>query len=200
MALIELSQPYIEIDDIKDISDSQVLIQWKVNGCYTINSAYILLNDQQLNQLNSTHGYCNYKIHGNETQTIFTTIVDKDSDIRLMAVVDQDFGTSANGREVDPREYANRPQLHLSKMRTEDQYEVSHKGKTIKAGKVINLDSQDSKYSQISDIGSKVVGIRKLQMSGQRSDTQSSYTAQLNAVGSEVTGEIFLRKIDNGTY
>lgn len=81
MALIEMSHPYIVIDSVEKVSDSKTKITWKVNGCYIINEAKAVIKGGQINQLNSTKGYCNYKIEGNEEQTIFHTVLDSYADV-----------------------------------------------------------------------------------------------------------------------
>ena len=48
MALIELSKPYIEILDVNYISNEEIQIKWKVNGCSVIDQMKVVINDSEI--------------------------------------------------------------------------------------------------------------------------------------------------------
>ena len=62
--------------------------------------------------------------------------MNKQDKVVLSAVVDQDFALSKEPSKVDPPEFANNPQLHLTRLRTKDSYEVKSGKRVLKGGRV----------------------------------------------------------------
>lgn len=144
LALIDLSKPYIEITSYKE-SDGKVEITWQVNGCYKLNEARIVVNGVEGESLipKGKEGRCNYM----GSQSVFTSVINRKDTFELQAIADQEFGESVNKSKVSPREMAGKPQLHLTRLRTEEKYEVRQGGRVLKGGKVIKLAKERCKKS-----------------------------------------------------
>lgn len=109
LAFIDVMQVYPVVTNfVYANNNSQVMISWKINGCLTLNSAKILVQDSATKQyethekLGSQLGHCNWE--GRQTQFIhFLSLNDNmNTEVRfkLQAVADQDFLQQSN---PDPR-------------------------------------------------------------------------------------------------
>jgi hypothetical protein len=135
LALIDMVQPSIEIvsEDVNTKADEVTLI-WRVNGCYQLNQARATIGTSEPHNVLPSPGHCNYL----GTQTVFTTRARQNESVILEAIVDQSFG-KGSGKKADPEAFTGRPQLHLSRMRVQESYEVRHNGRVLKGGRVIAL-------------------------------------------------------------
>lgn len=85
-------------------------------------------------------GTCNY----DSQPSTFTLDLPSEAQFTLEAVVDQDFAKPKDPTKVDPPEMSGRPQLHLSKMRIEDDYRAkSRSGKTLEGRRVLQASKRD---------------------------------------------------------
>mmetsp|Transcript_11442 Transcript_11442/g.11451 ORF Transcript_11442/g.11451 Transcript_11442/m.11451 type:complete len:273 (+) Transcript_11442:1051-1869(+) len=142
MAIIESAKPYIEIVSVGEMADNtaQYLVEWKVNGCYFINTASTVVNKEETIHIKegADPGSCNYYlVTQHEKQHTFTFVMERGDNVELRAVVDQEFGKSVNLHNVEPNEFTNDPRLHLSRMRLDDEYYFSHNGKVIYSNRII---------------------------------------------------------------
>ena len=145
IAMIDTAKPYIEIVKTKE-SEEKIEITWQVNGCFKLNEARIVINGTAGKSLitKDHDGRCNYL----GKQTVFTSVVKKGDNFELQAVADQEFGEALNRNKVSPREMAGKPQLHLTRLRTEDKYEVRQpNGRILKGGRVISLSQTQCKHT-----------------------------------------------------
>jgi len=46
MTIIEMSKPYIEVVSYVEKDDEKIEITWRVNGCFTLNEARFIVNDE----------------------------------------------------------------------------------------------------------------------------------------------------------
>jgi len=117
-----------------------------VNGCHTLNEASVIVNgnSQVLTKEGETNT-CNYLMGRATQQTTFKTVVQSADNVVFEAMVDQHFGLSVNPSEVSPSGFVNDPQLHLSKLRTQESYRVEKNGKFVVGGKKIRLNKDQCK-------------------------------------------------------
>ena len=77
MTMIDMSKPYIMIERIKKeefFGVGKLIIDFKLNGCVTVNEVYYVVNDVQ--ELLSINGYCNHLVEEDRVQSTFTVKVD----------------------------------------------------------------------------------------------------------------------------
>ena len=77
MALIEASQPYIEIVSYNQSTEGNVTIKWRVNGCYKLNEAYYTVGGNKQSMLGTSGGQCNMM----GEQSVFTVEAIKNDSI-----------------------------------------------------------------------------------------------------------------------
>lgn len=89
MTVIEMSKPYIDVVSYIEKGNEKVEIIWRVNGCYTLNEARVIINDESKDVLSSnTTGFCNYLDNREGSQSVFTVEVGINDNVRFEAVVD----------------------------------------------------------------------------------------------------------------
>jgi len=71
-------------------------------------------------------GYCNYDAR--YPQTLFKAKMVNGLNLRVEAVVDQNFGKSIIASDVQPANFQNNPQTHFAKLRLNKNYNFSHNG------------------------------------------------------------------------
>lgn len=74
-------------------------------------------------------------------------MISQNDSVQFQAVVDQDFAKVNDPKKVDPTEFSGRHQLHLTRLRVLDQYEVEHAGRKLSGGRTITSELNLSKTS-----------------------------------------------------
>lgn len=74
-------------------------------------------------------------------------MISQNDSVQFQAVVDQDFAKVNDPKKVDPTEFSGRHQLHLTRLRVLDKYEVEHAGRKLSGGRIITSELNLSKTS-----------------------------------------------------
>ena len=144
-AIFDQAQPYIPEVTMVNHDESGMTFEWTVRGCIhadqtwveaTLDNGEVLLSSEQASA-------CNWSAEGELADVVVSDSVRIPNDRRVVsfaakAITDQAFG---NQNKPDPNVGVN---LHLSKMRLKDHYEVNNsKGDHLEGGKVIVSDEYD---------------------------------------------------------
>ncbi|CDW79494.1 zinc carboxypeptidase family protein [Stylonychia lemnae] len=166
LAIIDLSKPYIDIVSYKELENNQVELIWKVNGCHTLNQARTIINGVKEEMIEAgASTTCNYLLGREQKQHEFKVIFNQADDLVLEAVTDQHFGKSINPSDVSPPGFADNPQLHLSKLRLQENYQIkSSHGKSLKGNKYIRSTKEESNI--LVNILLEISGIYQLTQTG----------------------------------
>lgn len=143
LTMADLSKPYI-VHTMKKVTLDSAEVTFKVNGCIDLDYAGAIINDYTTIQLESK-GFCNHLLteRDNSTRLLQSEMkltVNKGDRVILTASVDSAMQTSVNPANVQPVQFANKPQTHFARLRLEESYSYEHKGHFVNGGKMLKVD------------------------------------------------------------
>ena len=128
MAMIDLTKPYIMVDNIITIKIDDVeklQIKFKLYGCINVTDVSYTLNGTRYT-LDSTDAYCNHLVPSGAEQTTFIVVASPFDLVILNAVVDQEWCESVEADKVGPAEFVDDPRTHFVRLRMDNPYQISN--------------------------------------------------------------------------
>lgn len=143
MAMIDLTKPYILVDNIITIKIDDVeklQIKFKLYGCINVTDVSYTLNGTRYT-LDSTNAYCNHLVPDDAEQTTFVVVASPFDLVILNAIVDQEWCESVEPSKVGPAEFVDDPRTHFVRLRMDSPYSIENsQGKYIKSDRMLVYD------------------------------------------------------------
>ncbi|TNV73832.1 hypothetical protein FGO68_gene5700 [Halteria grandinella] len=133
-------------------------------------------------------GFCNYRA---TAPTTFKTSAFKNATVSFEAVVDQAFGRHMNMDKLSPNV---EPQLHLTQMRTKENYEAKQGKRVLRGDRVVKYSLQEYMQEK-TDIAAQI------QAAKQRGTGMEGLSVKLNTIENyQMTGVASLTKVSQNTF
>ena len=177
-----MTQPSIDVLNITSVDSETSNVTFRLLGCNIVNDLKVRFSlSANLLDLSQASTPCSQLSELNaHTPPQFSFLLKNSDTFTIEAIVDQHYSQVYNRSDILPAELAGSPQLHLSKMRLQKEYQaVSVDGKRrLKGGRVIKYEKQQCKKRSLVI---KFIDFNQMENQTQTTGTFKSLTCQLQS-------------------